>query len=227
MLEFFDAGVNDGGVARPRNQTQRRSLLVDSALDAIRERGVGALRIRDVAEAAGVATGTVHYYFDDLDRLLHEVHTRACDRFFDERMAALPGLDDARAKLASMIRSGLPTSQDDAIVIALYEIDLYKRGDPVHEVLGRALFDRQVALYYGIIELGQSQGHFKPSAPAVDVAQNLVGLEDAYGMHIILGNRALPLRRCIELITSYAGTATGCDTIPMLAAVSKPASRDV
>ncbi len=201
-------------MGRPRDQSQRRALLVDSALDAIRDRGISSLRVRDVAEAAGVATGTVHYYFDDLDRLLHEVHTRACERFFDARMTALAGTDDARQKLGRTIRSGLPTSAEDTIVIALYEIDLYKRGEPVHALLASALFDRQVALYYGILELGHSQGHFRAGPePTVDIARNLVALEDAYGMHIISRNPSLPPQRCTALIAGYARTATGCPDI--------------
>jgi AcrR family transcriptional regulator len=200
-------------MARPRDQTARRAQLMTSALDAIRDRGVASLRIRDVAEAAGVSTGTVHYYFDDLDQLLFEVHTAACDRFYDDRMAAVADLDDAREKLRTMIGSGLPTSREDAMVVAMYEIDIYKLGDPVHSLLGRGLYDRQVALYHGILELGRSQGHFAFDGPVLDVAQNLVALEDAYGMHIISGNQSLPVERCTELIRGYARTATGCGGI--------------
>ncbi len=201
-------------MARPRDQAERRALLVDSALTAIRERGIASLRVKDVAEVAGVATGTVHYYFDDLDRLLHEVHSRAADRFYDERVAAIAGVKDAREKLARMLRTGLPTSAMDEIVIALYEIGVYKRGDPIHGLLSSGLYDRQVALYFGILELGESQGHFRSDLePPLDVARNLVALEDAYGLHIIDGNRSLPLERCAALITGYARVATGCPEI--------------
>jgi AcrR family transcriptional regulator len=202
-----------GPMARPRDQTARRTNLIASTADAIRDKGIASLRIRDVAEAAGVSTGTVHYYFNDLDQLLFEVHTAACDRFFDDRMAATTDLDDARDKLRRMIASGLPSSRDDATVVALYEIDLYKRGDQMHGLLGRGLYDRQVALYHGILELGRSQKHFRLTAPVLDVAQNLVALEDAYGLHIISGNQSLPVERCTELIVSYARSATGCSEL--------------
>src|ERR1700684_683250 len=96
------------GMARPRNQTARRAQLMESAIGAIRDHGVAGLRIRDVADAAGVSPGTVHYYFDDLDRLLFEIHNQACDRFFSERIAAAGKSDDARLKLATMISTGLP-----------------------------------------------------------------------------------------------------------------------
>ena len=201
-------------MARPRNQTERRALLVDSTLRAIRERGIASLRIRDVADVAGVATGTVHYYFDDLDRLLHEVHSRAADRFYDDRLTAIADVRDAREKLARTLRTGLPSSAEDEIVIALYELGVYKRGDPIHGLLSSGLYDRQVALYFGILELGQAQGHFRTDLePPLDVARNLVALEDAYGLHIIDGNRSLPLERCAALLAGYARAATGCSAI--------------
>lgn len=200
-------------MARPRNQTARRSLLIDSALSAIVERGISDLRIRDVAETAGVATGTVHYYFDDLDQLIHEVHSQACERFFGARLAAIEAIDDARERLSQTLRSGLPTGPDDAIVVVLYEIDLYKRGDPVHALLHTALFDQQVALYHGILELGRSQGHFQLREPTIAVAQNLVALEDAFGLHIITGNRSMTVERCRSRLSSFARVATGCDDI--------------
>lgn len=71
----------------------------------------------------------------------------------------------------------------------------------------------KVALYFGILELGQRLGHFTLDAPAFDIAQNLVALEDSYGMHIVSGNRSLPAERCTQLLLSYAQNATRCDTL--------------
>ena len=200
-------------MARPRNQAARRAQILDSAVDAIRDRGAGNVRIRDVAEAAGVSAGTVHYYFDDLDRLLIEVHSKATDRFFAARMEAIADVPEAPEKLRIMVDSGLPTSRDDSMVVALYEIGLYKRADPVHALLSRGLFDRQVAVYHGVLELGRSQGHFRIDGPVMDVAQNLVALEDAYGMHIVSGNESLPWERSRQLILSYARCATSCTAL--------------
>lgn len=200
-------------MGRPRNQNGRREQLVHSALDAIRDRGVANLRIRDVAESAQVSTGTVHYHFSDIDELLYAVHSSASDRFFTARLESLGDISDARDQLRSMIDSGLPDSVDDKVVVAMYEIDLYRRGDPAHTLLGQALFDRQVALYFGILQLGVSQGHFTLNAPALAIAQNLVALEDAYGMHIIYGNRSLSIEHCQQLIGTFASTATACPAI--------------
>ena len=197
-------------MGRPSNRTARKAQLVQAALDTIQQRGFDGFRIRDVADVAGVSTATVHYYFDDLDGLLTEVHALATERFFTERLAAIGLHDDARDKMVEMIRRGIPQAADDATTVALYLIDNAKRTDPIRSQLGTRLFDRQVMLYHGILELGSSQGHFTIADRKIDVAQNLVGLEDAYCMHIIEGNASLPYDRCVELMLSYARLATGC-----------------
>ncbi|WP_309617659.1 TetR/AcrR family transcriptional regulator [Salinibacterium sp.] len=200
-------------MGRPKSQNGRREQLVLSALDAIRDRGIRNLRIRDIAEGAKVSTGTIHYHFADIDEIIYAVHSGASDRFFSDRFRAISELEDARDQLGSLVASGLPTSSDDAVVIALYEIDLYRRGDPAHMLLGQALFDRQVALYFGTLQLGVSQGHFTLNAPAQDIAQTLVALEDACGMHIIYGNRSLMIDRSSALLLGYSQTATSCSEI--------------
>lgn len=180
------------------------------ALKTIQERGIEGLRVRDIAEAAGVSTATVHYYFDDLDGLWTEVHALAVDKFFTEREAAIAVLDDAREKMDAMIRAGVPQSADDPITVALYHIDNAKRCDPLGSLLRTRSFDKQVMLYLGILELGVGQGHFTITNHSLVIAQNLVALEDAYCMHVIEGNASLPYQRCIELIFAYVRSATGC-----------------
>lgn len=180
------------------------------ALEMIEDRGFDALRIQGLADRAGVSTGTVHYYFEDLDGLLTDVHALAAERFIAHRMKAIARHDDARARMAEMIRAALPASPDDAITVALYSIDSVKRADPVRAQLGSRLYDQQVLMYLGILELGVGQGHFTVAYPVLDIAQNLVGLEDAYCMHIIERNSSLPPKRCLELMFSHARSATGC-----------------
>lgn len=197
-------------VARPSKRLERRAQLVQAALELIQERGFDALSIRDLADRAEVSTATVHYYFEDLDGLLTEVHSLAAERFITDRTTAIARYDDARAKLTEMIRAALPESPDEAITVALYSIDSAKRADPVRAQLGTHLYDQQVMMYHAILQLGVGQGHFTLTEPSLDIAQNLVGLEDAYCMHIIERNASLPLKRCLELMFSYARSATGC-----------------
>jgi AcrR family transcriptional regulator len=200
-------------LARRKDQAAARAAIVDAALIAVRDRGVAELRIADVAAVAGVSTGTVHYYFGDFTNLSREVHRLASDRFFAQRLSAVTQLADARHRLSSMIATGLPRSSDDALVTALYYLGAHMGFRNDHSALSSGLFDKQVALYVGTLEYGVAQGVFRLDEPVVDVATNLVALEDAYALHIIDATPALSYPRAVSLICSFARTATGCADI--------------
>lgn len=51
----------------------RRRALTEAAFDLIAERGVGGLRIRDVAAQVGVNNATLHYYFPTKEQLIAAV----------------------------------------------------------------------------------------------------------------------------------------------------------
>ncbi|MFI1918252.1 TetR/AcrR family transcriptional regulator [Nocardia sp. NPDC020380] len=197
-------------MARRKDQERARRAILDAALTAVSDRGVGRLKIRDVAEFAGVSPGTVHYYFEDLENLLREVHRDASDRFFGARLELVASIPDARNKIGALIWAGLPDSDGDELVVALYHLAAYRSVADEHGDLITVLFDKQVAVYLSALEVGIAQGHFTIDAPLLDVAANLVALEDAYGLHIITRNRSMTKLRAAELICSYARTATGC-----------------
>src|SRR5260370_2578622 len=51
------------GMARPKDQKRRREELVAAAARAVLRRGPAAVRLRDVAEEAGVTPAAVLYYY--------------------------------------------------------------------------------------------------------------------------------------------------------------------
>ncbi|KAA0021208.1 TetR/AcrR family transcriptional regulator [Antrihabitans cavernicola] len=55
------------------NIEQRRAHLIDAAIGLAESKGVAAVTTRDVAQAAGVSLGVVHYCFDSKDALMTEL----------------------------------------------------------------------------------------------------------------------------------------------------------
>lgn len=193
----------------------RREQLVAAAARAVRDRGLADLRVADVAENAGVVRGSVHYHFPDLSELLTEVYMHAVERFCTARIEAAARLDDARDKVATTARAGIMWNRDDDLVDVLYEFTTAVRKSPTFPVVMETLFDRQVSMYAAILEIGRGQGHFVLTAPALDIAANLVSLEDGYGLQILGGSKVMTPHRALGLILSYARDATGCaDLVP-------------
>lgn len=178
-------------MARPKKQDARRADLVEAALSAVGERGLRSISLTDVAERAGLTRGAVLYYYADLDELLVEAHRAGVARFCDARDARIAVLSDSRDQLAHAIRAGLPTGPDDALLRLLYEFDVLAGTSELHDRLVEAMFVRQRAMYLGILERGAAAGVFAPTLDLPTLADTLVALEDAYGLHIVAGNRLI------------------------------------
>jgi AcrR family transcriptional regulator len=57
-----------------KSPDQRRSELLDSAVELFDRKGFEATTVQDIAKSAGVAPGTVYLYFDSKERILRELH---------------------------------------------------------------------------------------------------------------------------------------------------------
>ncbi|WP_324785193.1 TetR/AcrR family transcriptional regulator [Streptomyces sp. H51] len=201
-----------GKVGRPRNQTARREALVLAAGRAIAERGLEGLRIKDIADAAGVSQGSVLYYYPELDDLVLEVHREAVESFLSARQKAYddaPAADPA-GRLRALLAGGLPNATEDEVHGLLYELHRRAGRSPGHAELMTSLYAREVALYTTALEVGSATGVFTLAAGAQELAHGLVAMEDGYGLHIISRNAALDPDKARRMILAHARAVTGC-----------------
>lgn len=198
-------------MARVRNQDARRSQLVAAAIDVIADRGLGAVKAKDIASAAGVSPRLVAYYYPEIDDLIDEVYRSAVDRYYWQRLEAINKLDSPVDRLVNLIESGLPAGEGDMLSRALYEFSVNAGREPTHGTLMTLLFEREVSLYVAVLEAGQASGDFALTEPVVAVAQNFVALEDAFGMYLNGGNSSLDTGGAANLLRSYARSVTGAD----------------
>lgn len=198
-------------MARPKRQEARRAQLMEAARRAVVERGLVDLRLGDVAAKAGLSPGSVLYYFPTLPELLQEVQREAIDRFCTAREEAVRDEPDPRARLLAMIHSGLPDGPGDELAYLLYELGAFARKDPAYAARYIELYQRQVAIYVGILEAGAATGVFRLAGGALTVARNLVILEDGYGLHMTMAVPTYEPADATRLILAYASAATGCD----------------
>lgn len=197
-------------MARPKAAGRREELL-DAALVALAERGIAGMRIKDVADQAGVSTGTVHYHFNDIEELIVAIHEMAVERFCTSRRELAASIPDARDRLVALAETGIPSSSDDPLVASLYELGLANRRMPIHRAFIRSLYEQQVAVYAAALEVGVAQGSFSLDTDSRDLAAIAVALEDSLGLHILTGN--MPVMRARELLLLNLSEITNCSYI--------------
>lgn len=112
-------------VSGARRRSPLRDRLLDAAQKTIATQGLGGLKARDLAAAAGCALGAIYTAFDDLDELILRVNARTL-----ERLEA--ALDDA---------PGASTGADALLRLARAYLDFARREEPSW----RALFEHRLA----------------------------------------------------------------------------------
>jgi len=198
---------------RPRDQAARRKHLLDAAVQVINDRGPARMQMKDVADMAGMATGSVYYYYDNVDELLRHVHAMAFDRYYTTRVDAVSGLADARDKLRTMVDMGLPRPADQPLSLALYQVIVAKARDTQHAAMITDLCGEQRRLYQQILDEGVAAGHFQPVLPTAAIAQNLISLEDGYGLGLSTGNHDYDYDRARMLVLEAAAHWTQCPSL--------------
>ncbi len=91
-------------MARRKDQAARRRQLAQAAGRAIAARGIGGVRLKDVAAEAGLSSQSVLYYYPDLRQLVEHAIEHTLERFAQRRAAAAAAIDNPRAALISTIR---------------------------------------------------------------------------------------------------------------------------
>src|ERR671936_157467 len=143
---------------RRKDQALRRRQLANAARQVLLRRGAVGVRVKDVAEQAGLAPSSVLYYYPNLDDLLLDVSRGAMERYAERRAEAVRGLADPPQQLRLAIHLGVPTGPDDTDSRLLYELDAFTGSSPVFGVLTSSYFDRQALLYESILDAGATSG---------------------------------------------------------------------
>jgi len=205
---------------RRKDQTERRRQLTSAARQVLLERGAVGVRVKDVAERAGLAPSSVLYYYPSLDELLIEVSRGAIDRFAERRAAAVHRIEGAARQLRLAIHLGVPSGPDDTESRLLYELDAFTGSSPAFGILTSSYFDRQALLYESVLQAGASAGAFNLSMDALTIARGLVALEDGLGLQVVIGHPAIDSNAAEGILLRYAETATGAS----LSDVERPES---
>jgi AcrR family transcriptional regulator len=169
------------------------------------------LRVKDIADRAGIAPSSVLYYYPRIDELIMDVSREAMERYAERRFQRVRALEDPVRQLRLAIRLGVPTGPDDEDSRLLYELDAFTGSSRAFAAISSLFFDRQVLLYQHVLETGAAQGSFTLRAPADTIARGLVALEDGLGLQVVIAHPGLDSEAAELVLLRYAAIATGAD----------------
>ena len=165
---------------RPSSQARRKEL-VRIAYRLIAEKGLEGLRTRDVAEAAGIDTGTLHYHFPSKEALEQAVVEHLSEDFSANRIAAGKTPANALEELRNEIFDvALRVRQSPDQLLVMMDLTVRASRDPAVAEILRRMSDGWTWSISRMLKSGIEQGLFRadldPEAVAPLLRAQLTGL---------------------------------------------------
>jgi len=140
----------------------RREELLELAASMFAERGLRATTVRDIADAAGILSGSLYHHFSSKEEMVDEVLRGFLDWLFDRYQQII---DTERNPLERL--KGLFMASFDAIEHHHAEVVIYQ--DEAKRLSGQPRFGyvddlnkRQRKMWVDVLNEGVEQGYFRP-----------------------------------------------------------------
>jgi AcrR family transcriptional regulator len=147
---------------RPYHHGNLRLALLSQAEETLRERGVEALSLRELARETGVSHGAPRRHFADRQALLDALAESGFQRLGGElRDAAESAGDDFQARLEATAAANIRFATDDAALLELMFAGKHRDGSGSLEVAAEDAFSVMLEL----ISQGQADGALEPGEP--------------------------------------------------------------
>jgi AcrR family transcriptional regulator len=101
----------------------RRDELLQIAAELFATKGFKNTTVRDIADAAGILSGSLYHHFDSKESMVDEILSTFQDELFGKYAEILAGEDDPRAKLEAVVRVSFEAIDQHNNEVAIYQND--------------------------------------------------------------------------------------------------------
>jgi TetR/AcrR family transcriptional regulator, cholesterol catabolism regulator len=152
--------------ARKRGQgtgkgSARRTQLLSIAAELFATRGYSQTTVRDIADEAGILSGSLYHHFDSKEAMLEEILRQFMDGLLSRFTAIVEGSANPRETLDELIRASFATIHAESHAVALYQNEAALLNHvPEFEFVpktGRAV----EAVWLNVLVAGRESGDFR------------------------------------------------------------------
>ena len=101
--------------------TNRRDELLDIAARLFAEKGFKNTTVRDIADAAGILSGSLYHHFDSKEAMVDEILRSFQEELFGKYDAILASDEDARARLEQAVRVSFEAIDTHGPEVAIFQ----------------------------------------------------------------------------------------------------------
>jgi AcrR family transcriptional regulator len=140
----------------------RRSELLDIAARLFAERGLRATTVRDIADAAGILSGSLYHHFDSKESMVDEILRGFLDALFDRYRAILAQGLAPRSTLEAVVVASFQAIDEHHAAVAIYQAEARRLADQPRFSYIRERLTEFRRLWHDVLKAGIADGSFRP-----------------------------------------------------------------
>jgi AcrR family transcriptional regulator len=188
----------------------RRQEVVQAVFRIIASDGLERASLREVADEAGLAVGSVRHYFASSDELLTFSFAAVIDRISGRLESALlavedeaPGSPEQHSAVLNLLGQFLPLDEELAVDACVWMA--FRHAARINPVLGAEAerSHRAVAAIVGRLIVLLSPGEAEVRQSLVTEAERLLATMDGLCMHALLQPEWMTAEMCSDVLTAH------------------------
>ena len=147
-------------------RSQRRADMVSIAGELFAQKGYRATTVREIADAAGILSGSLYHHFDSKESIGDEILSGFINEVLANYRNALDAAPDPKAALEQIVHSTSRTLSQHRAALAMLQNDwAHFAGQARFAYLPKALREIE-RIWIEQLELGKQAGMFRPDLDA-------------------------------------------------------------
>jgi len=187
---------------RAQGRDDKRSRILDAAIQAFSRNGYHATRISDIAKAADVADGTVYLYFAGKEELLSTIFEDHMSRFLEVGRRELSRIDGALAKLRRVVELHLEDLGHNPELTTVFQIEL-RHSSRFMQLYSRGQLRDYFQLIAEILEEGQREGVIRAGLDTWFATKCVFGILDEASTNRVLSRKNYRLHSVVPKILDF------------------------
>ncbi|MDV6243773.1 TetR/AcrR family transcriptional regulator [Rhodococcus opacus] len=139
----------------------RRTELLDIAATLFAERGLRATTVRDIADAAGILSGSLYHHFDSKESIVDEILRGFLDDLFGKYREIVASGLDSRATLEALVTTSYEAIDASHSAVAIYQDEVKHLVANERFAYLSELNTEFRELWMGVLEAGVKDGSFR------------------------------------------------------------------
>ncbi|KAA0917846.1 TetR/AcrR family transcriptional regulator [Dietzia sp. ANT_WB102] len=141
--------------------TTRREELLSIAAGLFAERGLRATTVRDIADAAGILSGSLYHHFSSKEAIVDEILRGFLDSLFNDYRRIVESGLGPRETLEQLVRASFEAIHRNRDEVAIYQDELkHLRGNPRFDYLRERNTEFR-EMWSDVLTRGMKSGEFR------------------------------------------------------------------